>query len=57
MVMQRPRHLTVSSLSLVIYVTKSLCLDLCLGLLLKHMRTTALGLGCKNEHVLALMMA
>ena len=38
--MQRPRHLTVSSLSLVIYVNKSLCLDLCLGLLLKHIRTT-----------------
>ena len=33
-----------------------LCLDLRLGLLFKHMRTTALGLGCMNEHVLALLM-
>ena len=33
-----------------------MCLDLRLGLLLKHMRITALGLGRMNEQVLALMM-
>ena len=33
-----------------------MCLDLRLSLLLKHMWTTALGLGCMNEQVLALMM-
>ena len=33
-----------------------MCLDLRLGLLLKHMWTTALGLGRMNEQVLALMM-